>query len=260
MSVGCAPFADAGERVRASSSTLKKATELAELLRALDDDDLAIAVRLFAGNPFPLADERVLGIGWSAIVGILVERSGATDDELGASYQRHADLGDVTQDILAAHGHLAEPPPLTLRDLADAFERIATARGAQKREVLDALVRHATPTEAKYLVKIVTGEMRIGLRQGLLEDAIARATGASRADVSRAAMLTGDVGETAVRARRGTLAETGLPPFPPLGWMLATPVLELEEVAKRFPPPYLVEDKYDGVRGQAHKEGDRVEI
>ncbi len=261
MSAAFARFAAAAERVRATSSTLKKATELAELLRALDEEDLTIAVRLFAGNPFPLADERVLGLGWSAIVGILLELSGASEDELGASYQRHADLGEVTAELLAAHARVAESPPLTLRDLADAFERIAATRGAgKKREPLDTLMRRATPLEAKYLVKVVTGEMRIGLRQGLLEDAIARATGAPRTDVSRAAMLTGDVGETAVRARRGTLAETGLRLFHPLGWMLATPVLELGEVTKRFSPPYVVEDKYDGVRVQAHKEGPRVEI
>ncbi len=261
MSAAFSRFADAAERVRDTSSTLRKATELADLLRSLEDDDLAIAARLFAGNPFPLADERVLGVGWSAIVGILRELSGASEDELGASYQRHADLGDVTEELLAAHGRVAEAPPLTLRDLADAFERIAATRGAgKKRELLDALMRRATPTEAKYLVKIVTSEMRIGLRQGLLEDAIARATDAPKADVSRAAMLTGDVGETAVRARRGALAETRLHLFHPLGWMLATPVLELGKVAKRFPPPYLVEDKYDGVRVQAHKEGERVEI
>lgn len=261
MSAPFARFAETAERVRATASTVQKAMELAALLRELDDEDLSVAVRLFAGAPFPTADERVLGIGGSAIASLLLELSRADQDELGASYQRHADLGDVTAELLAAHGYVPEPPPLSLRDLAEAFERLAATRGAQnKRELLEALLRRAAPLEAKYLVKIVTGEMRIGLRQGLLEDAIARATGAKRGEVSRAAMLTGDVGETARRARQGTLGETGLRLFHPLGWMLATPVLELGEVAKRFPPPYVVEDKYDGVRVQAHKEGDRVEL
>ena len=261
MSAAFARFADGAERVRATSSTLRKATELAELLRSLEDEDLAVAARLYAGNPFPWSDERVLGIGGAALVGILLELSGASEEELGASFQRHADLGDVAEELLAARGRVAEPPALTLRDLAAGFELIAATRGAgKKRELLDQLVRRATPLEAKYLVKVVTGEMRIGLRSGLLEDAIARATDAPKAEVSRAAMLTGDVGETAVRARHGTLAETGLRLFRPLGWMLATPVLEVGEVAKRFPPPYVVEDKYDGVRVQVHKQGERVEI
>ncbi len=261
MSVEFTRFADAGERVRATSSTLKKTSELAAFLRELPDDDLAIAARCYAGNPFPMADERVLGIGWSAIVGFVRERAAASEAELGASYQRHADLGDVTEELLATHETAADAPSLTLSDVAETFARVAATRGAgAKRELIEGLLRRATPTEAKYLVKIITGEMRIGLRAGLLEDAIARATGARKLDVSRAAMLTGDVGETAVRARRGTLAETSLRLFHALGWMLATPVLDLTEVAQRFPPPYRVEDKYDGVRVQVHKEGERVEI
>jgi DNA ligase-1 len=73
-------------------------------------------------------------------------------------------------------------------------------------------------------------------------------------------MLTGDVGETALRAKHGTLTEPTLAHFLPIGMMLATPVLQLEEVGKRFPPPYVVEDKYDGIRAQVHKAGDRVEL
>ena len=247
--------------MRSTSSTLAKANALAELLRELDDDDLAIACRLFAGSPFGAADQRVLGTGWSAIIDIVLELSQANEGELSASYQKHADVGDVTEELLAAHGRQPEPPPLTLAEVVLAFEQIASTRGSgAKRAILESLIRRATAVEAKYLVKIVTAEMRIGLRSGLLEDAIAKGTGAPKAKVARAAMLTGDVGETAVRARRGTLDETRLHLFHPLGWMLATPVLELGEVAKRFPPPYLVEDKYDGVRVQVHKEGERVEI
>src|SRR5438552_6182329 len=73
-------------------------------------------------------------------------------------------------------------------------------------------------------------------------------------------MLTGDIGETALRAKHGTLTEPTLAHFLPIGMMLATPVLQLEEVEKRFPPPYVVEDKYDGIRAQVHKAGDRVEL
>ena len=261
MSAPFARFAATAEAVRRTSSTLAKSTALAELLRELDDDDLAIASRFFSGSPFAAADERVLGIGWSAIVDIGLELSRADERELSASYQRHADLGDVIEELLAAHARDAEPPPLTLSDLAASFERVAATRGAgATRAILDTLMRRATTVEAKYLVKIVTGEMRIGLRAGLLEEAIAKGTGAPRAKVSRAGMLTGDLGETAVRARRGTLDETRLHLFHPLGWMLATPVLQLGEVAKRFAAPYLVEDKYDGVRVQVHKEDGRVEI
>src|SRR5437870_4024886 len=94
----------------------------------------------------------------------------------------------------------------------------------------------------------------------LLEDAIARAFGREREEVGRAHMLTGDIGDTALRARHGTHGEPTLAHFSPIGVMLATPVLQLEEVGRRFPPPYVVEDKYDGIRAQVHKAGDRVEL
>ncbi|HLQ05334.1 MAG TPA: hypothetical protein VK197_06745, partial [Verrucomicrobiae bacterium] len=81
-----------------------------------------------------------------------------------------------------------------------------------------------------------------------------------REQVSRANMLTGDIGDAALRAKHGTLEEPTLTHFAPLGMMLATPVLDLGEVGQRFPPPYIVEDKYDGIRAQVHKAGDKIEL
>src|SRR5262249_9667758 len=141
------------------------------------------------------------------------------------------------------------------------FVEIAAVRGAgAKRDRLRALMNRATAEEARYLVKIIAGETRIGLREGLLEDGIARAFGRDREAVGRADMLTGDVGDAALRAQPDSLAEPTLAHFAPIGMMLATPVLDLAEVERRFPAPYVVEDKYDGVRAQVHKTGDRVEL
>src|SRR6185436_1131267 len=122
------------------------------------------------------------------------------------------------------------------------------------------VMRRATAGEARYITKVIAGETRIGLREGLLEDAIARAFGRDREAVSRANMLTGDIGDAALRAKHDSLAEPTLTHFAPIGMMLATPVLDLAEVEQRFPAPYVVEDKYDGVRAQVHKAGDRIEL
>src|SRR5919198_2561123 len=257
-----APFADwvaTADAVRATTKKLEKHALLARYLAALDDADLRIAARLLAGAPFPRRDERVLSVGWSALSDVLLERSGKGGDDMGASYQRHADLGDVAAELIGE-----SPPqgqPLTLADVVAAFDAISAARGvAPKRELLRGLLARASAGEARYIVKIVSGETRIGLREGLLEEAIARAFGRDRESVGRANMLTGDIGEAALRARHGTPAEPTLAHFAPIGVMLATPVLQLDEVAKRFPPPYIVEDKYDGIRAQVHKAGDRVEL
>ena len=259
MSDRFASWVSTADAVRATASKLAKHAILEGYLGGLDDADLVIAARLLAGAPFPRKDERVLSVGWSALSEALLERSGRSAVEMRESYQRHADLGDVAHDLVALAS--ATGDPLTLADVEASFAEIAALRGAKaKREVLRALLARATAPEARYLVKIISGETRIGLREGLLEEAIARAFGRERDAVGRANMLTGDIGEAALRARHGTLAEPALAHFSPIGMMLATAVLDLREVAGRFGAPYIVEDKYDGVRAQVHKAGDRVEL
>ncbi|MBI2773364.1 MAG: ATP-dependent DNA ligase [Chloroflexi bacterium] len=255
-------FADwvaAATAVRGTTKKLEKQAALAAYFATLDDEDLAIAARLFAGGPFSRADQRVLNVGWSALTDAILERSRAKGDEIGASYQRHADLGDVAAELITS----APPDPrqLTLADLNAAFEEIAATKGSNaKRVLVRALMARATGPEARYVTKIAGGDMRIGLRESLVEEALAKAFGREREAVARANMLGGDIGTTAVRARSGTLEGAAFAYFAPVGMMLATPVLDLAEVGKRFPPPYLVEDKYDGVRAQVHKSGDRVEV
>jgi ATP-dependent DNA ligase I len=261
MSGRFADWVSTADAVRATTKKLEKLALLGAYFSGLDDDDLAIAARLFAGAPFPRTDERVLSVGWRALMDAIVGRTGASGDDLDASYQTHADLGDVAAEVAERSMRPVAPPALALADVAQAFDRIAAARGvAPKREVLDVLLARATATEIRYLVKVMSGEPRIGLREGLLEDAIARAFGRGREVVGRAHMLGGDIGVTAVQAKHGTLDDARFVHFAPIGMMLATPVLDLAEVSKRFPPPYVVEDKYDGVRAQVHKEGARVEL
>lgn len=249
------------DAVRATTRKLAKLAALGAYLPTLDEADLEIAARLFAGVPFPRTDERVLAVGWRALLDSVIGLTGATDAEVSAAYQTHADLGDATADLAERSGRVPVGPPLGLSDVHDAFGRIAATRGVgPKRLLLDAFLARASPSELRYLIKVMSGEPRIGLREGLLEDAIARAFGRDREAVGRAHMLGGDIGVTAVRARRDTLDEARFVHFAPIGMMLATPVLQLEEVEKRFGAPYVVDDKYDGVRTQVHKDGERVEL
>src|SRR5438132_3722832 len=178
------PFAhwvSTADAVRATTKKLEKLAALGTYFRTLDDADLAIAARLFAGVPFPRTDERVLAVGWRALLDAVMTRSGASGDDVDASYQRHADLGDVAAEVTERSAVPPKPPELTLGDVAEAFARIAATRGvAPKAELLETLLARATASEIRYLVKIMSGEPRIGLREGLLEDAIARAFGRER--------------------------------------------------------------------------------
>ncbi|HEY1404133.1 MAG TPA: ATP-dependent DNA ligase, partial [Pyrinomonadaceae bacterium] len=129
-----------------------------------------------------------------------------------------------------------------------------------KRAILAGAFARATALEAKYLVKMLVGDLRIGLKEGLVEDALARAFGRELADVARVNMLTGDIGETAVRARRGDLAGVSMRLFHPIKFMLATAGEDLADIARTMPGEFYVEDKFDGIRAQAHVERGRVAL
>src|SRR5206468_30213 len=125
-------------------------------------------------------------------------------------------IGDVAAEILPA-----TPPvpgaPLTLADVQAAYDEIAATAGTTaKAEKLRNLVARATPAEARYLIKIATGEMRTGVKESLIEDTLARLYGAPLAEVQGANMLLGDTGAVALHARHGMLAAAGLELFHPL--------------------------------------------
>jgi DNA ligase-1 len=121
------------------------------------------------------------------------------------------------------------------------------------------LLSLSAPLEAKYIVKIMTGDLRIGLKESLVEEAIAKACGLALKDVQRANMLLGDIGETLKLALAGKLAEAKMRLFHPLGFMLASPAESAEEALSYFEQA-AVEDKYDGIRAQAHCADGEVRI
>src|SRR5207248_638197 len=145
------------------------------------------------------------------------------------------------------------------RDVHDTLVRVYEQRTVKKKtEALRELLDRLTPREAKYIGKILTGDLRIGLRGGLVEEGIAKAFGAPLSDVSWASMLTGDLGEVALLARRGELRSARLRLMHPLQFMLASPEEDAAAIMRRVGGEAWVEDKYDGIRGQLHKEGERV--
>lgn len=252
-------FARIAAAAASTRSRLEKASLLDGYFARLDDADLARAARFLSGQAFPLNDQRVLGVGWAQVRDALLTVVPTPIDELYALSVRLADLGDMAGELL--HRRPDPPPTLTLADVAALFDALASARGSKARVQLlvDTLTR-ATAEEARYLVKIIMGELRIGLNEGQVEDALARAYGVTVAEVQRANMLLGDIGETAVLARHGRLADARMRLFHPLKFMLASPAESAGAVARLLPDGCRVEDKFDGVRAQAHKQGDRLAI
>jgi len=249
-------FARTGEAIRATSSKLEKTRLLGEYFAGLDDKSLPLAAVYFAARPFADRDQRKLNLGYAVIRNAVCDLAQVEEDALGESYMRHSDVGDVIEEILQGHTH---PQPTSLREVQQTFIRIYEQRTVKKKtEALRELLDRLTPREAKFIGKILTGDLRIGLRAGLVEEGIAKAFGAPLADVSWASMLTGDLGEVALLARRGALRSAQLRLMHPLQFMLASPEEDAAAIMRRVGGEAWVEDKYDGIRGQLHKEGDRV--
>lgn len=253
-------FAECAEAVAATTKKLEKAAILGAYLQTLSDPDLTRAARYFAGHQFALSDARTTNVGGSIISAALSEATGFSPEDLYPRYVRLGDPGELAAEIVK-EAKKSFAPSITLAETESLITRLSETRGIKnKTALLTAILHHATPLEAKYLVKLLAGDLRIGLREGLVEDAIARVFEQSLADVAYANMLLGDIGETATRARIADLKDVRMRLFHPIKFMLATPAADLTDVARTMPEEFLVEDKFDGIRAQAHVEAGRVAI
>lgn len=259
-------FAVTAQRIASNPAKLEKIAILAEYLRSLDEADLIAATRFFTGNPFAARDRRTLSVGARTIVEGAQRVWGFDDAQLESTYRETGDLG-------AALGPLVRPPRdamlfhdrLTPAALDVLFGEIAEASGkraSRRREaVLERVLRACDDSlVATYVVKIVTGDLRVGLREGLVLDAIAQAFEADAAAVRRGLMACGDVGAVALAAKHGTLGELRVQYGTPIGFMLATPIPYGDAYPELAGTTWLVEDKYDGIRIQAHLRAGNVAL
>jgi len=255
-------WSEVAGRVSATTRTSEKTAILADYLASLAPDELPIAAVFLTGRPFPEVDQRSIGIGWSGITSAVVAMAGTDRDALRRAYDRSSDVATAVAEVLAAAGHAPDPgDEPTLVEVREAFEKAAAESGAvAKTAVLEALLRRASPGTAGAIVRVLGGDLRIGLREGLLEAAIARAFGRSLDAVKRAGMLTGDVGRTAVLARDDRLGDAAMALFHPLKFMLASPAEDAADIMARLGPTVWVEDKYDGIRAQLHRSGSDVRL
>ena len=253
-------FAKTAEAVSGTTKKLEKAALLGEYFERLRDEDLARAARYFAGQQFALSDARTTNVGGSILGEALCAATGVSPESLGPRYARWGDGGDVAFEIFC-EARPDNQPTLTLADTENLLVRLSGTRGKiAKTQLLTQVLIKATPLEAKYLVKLLSGDLRIGLREGLVEDAIARTFKQPLAEVSLANMLGGDIGEAATRARAGALHDIEMRLFHPLKFMLATAAADLSDIRRTMPSEFFVEDKFDGIRAQAHVQNGKVAI
>lgn len=250
-------FAQLCEAVAATPKKLEKRRLVAEYFCAQPEQTASQAAIFLSGDVYPAFSERTLNVGGSIVWRAVQQITGASEQEMSAAYRRTGDLG--------AAAHLIWPVEFTgsvlnLPDLTKLLDDIAVAHGpAAKLERVTALLRQCSALEAKYAIKIIVGDLRIGMRESLVEEAIAAAYDKPESAVRRANMLLGDIGETLRLAAEDRLTEAQMRLFHPIGFMLAAEVKSSDEALSYFEDAQ-VEDKYDGVRAQVHCGEGKVRI
>jgi DNA ligase 1 len=266
-------LAETLEKVRLAKGKNEKVSILASLFSRLkSEDEVEYAARFAAGRSTRKGAADETQVGYSALIGVLREVTGVTEEELRKSYLRHGDLSESFADFIGRRREATlfdgAEGGLGILDVASTFERITAAQGkgsaALKKDLVKSLLlRGEGPLEAKYIVKILSREMRIGLVEGLVEEAVAEAFGkdTGRERVKEAYLILGDVGILAREAKGGRLGEVKIEPMRPTNFMLAEPMSSAEEISSYFEGRALyAEYKYDGVRAQVHKLGGEVKI
>jgi DNA ligase-1 len=248
-------WAETADAVRATTKRLEKSALVERYLGALDGPSLTIAARFFSGIVFPRHDMRTTQVGGSIVWHALSTVTGHQSDHLGTRYLAHGDLGDLAGELLADR----TPSGMTLVEAQDRFAELAAASGANARRTLIVdWLSHLGGLEARFIVKLLGRELRIGLKEAQVEEALAKTFGRPLTAIRRANLLRGDIGDVAQMARDGTLEQAALKLFHPIGFMLAQPLPTAEEIIATVPIPSAVEHKYDGIRAQAHLANGKV--
>lgn len=239
---------------------------VAECLRSLPADEVALAARMIIGRVFPEREGRSLNLSGAAVMRAVTAVVECNREQREGIAAEAVDLGQSVQMMLERGSRRpAEGAPLSLCDVWRAFQDVAATKGAgsreRKDEILRSLLLRASALEAKYIVKVAVGEMRHGVSEGLLLEAIAVAAGPPLESVQRANMLVGDVGavaEIALRQGRAGLERHSVKLGQPLKPMLAQTAASVEEAFALLVSHLALEFKLDGARVQIHKDGQRV--
>lgn len=256
---GFLQFCAIADRIAALSGKLAKIEILSGYFRSLDATDLRLAAVWLSGHPFPSTDAAPHQVGRAVIRSALMKASGMSEAEYRPLSRGLNDSGLTAAAVLATAGGSTNPPLPAI----DALLRgLRAAKGpAAKSSLLEGFFVSVPPVASKFLVKILSGDLRIGLKEGLLEEALSTAFEADHTAVREANMLEGDLGRVAELAREGRLQESSLRVFQPVKCMLAIPEPDATAVVDRMGTETLwVEPKFDGIRAQIHTDGATARI
>jgi DNA ligase-1 len=271
MSTTFKTLADLGEKLEATKKRSLMIDLAAAFLKSVEPTEIEPAANMLVGRPFPKWDQRTLEVSWTILSCIIRRITGVDWKIFGEAFSKTGDIGAATMIVfeesrIRRQTSLFERP-LTIIEVKRSFEAISGAVGSGSREkkerLLQALFSQASALEAKYMVKILIGDMRTGFHEGLLEQAVSKAFQIPLRTVQETSMILGDVGTVAsvvkTEGLKG-LEKVGFEVFRPVSLMLAQVADNVEEALKEHGGETAFEFKYDGARVQIHKSKEGVKI
>ena len=260
---GLSRFSQTCDEIKLLSGKLKKIEILSTYLRSLSGAELPMVATFLTGRAFSRNSGRPLQIGWAIIRKALMLAGQLTEQQFRTVAAGYGDAGQIAYEILLSN---LEPAEFSFREVGQRFEELQLIAGpVAKSSFLADWLRVLGSDNGSYIIRILTGDLRIGLKEGLLEEAIAAAFEVNLDRVKEANMLTGDIGEVALLAKKNQLESASLIFFRPAKSMLAIPEPSAtaiwERVTSDFPSrTAITESKYDGIRAQLHADKSRTKL
>ena len=262
-------IAESYEKIEATTKRLEMTDYLVDLLKQTPKDIIDKVVYLTQGKLYPDFVGLEIGVAEKLAIRAVVKATGHSEKDIEAEMKRVGDLGETTAKFLEKKAQITFfQELLTVEKVYESFDKMAKATGAgsmdQKINLLAGLIANATPKEAKYVIRTVTGELRLGIADMTVLDALAIAYGGgkeAREALERAYNISSDLGKVAETvAKKGISAiekfevSVGKPIRPMLAERLGSP----QEILEKLGGKCIAEYKYDGERIQAHKQGDQI--
>lgn len=253
------------ERLEATTKKLEKAKILADLFKKSGKDELEIIVNLVQGSVFPQWDARKIGFSSRSMLKAIANSAGVNSDNVEKLWAKKGDLGIVVVDLIKdKKQRTLFSERLTIKKVHDNIRKLAEMEGTgtvnRKVGLVSELLTSASPKEAKFIVRTILEELRVGIAEGIVRDAIASAFDKNVDDVEHAFDMTVDYGEVALLARENKLHKISLKVGRPVKLMLAVLVKNVDEGFEYVGKPAIFEYKYDGFRIQIHKEKDKIKL
>jgi DNA ligase-1 len=260
-------FVKTCEKIRSITKKNKKIEIISTYIANLDETSLSIAVLFLSGRVFPTGSNLTLNIGFTTIMQLLSEIAMLDIQDIQNIHLKHGDIGAIAEYAVSKKyvtSLFNQQDKLDLSFIYHLFKKIATITGSgsnrNKKKILKGLLIACSPLESKYLIKIITGEMRIGSVESLVEIAISQAFDKELKLIREAMLISGDISQVAVLAKKNLLHNAIMKPFVPVSFMLADVMFSAEEIINYYNKPLICEYKYDGIRLQLHKFNKEVRL